>query len=124
MGSLAGFDLIGFGSGIYFGRPHSAQGQLLAGLRTVPRRSFLFSTSGLPVFFSWWHRGLRRALHRRGSKTIGEFGCRGWDTVGPLWLIGGINRRHPDERDQQRASEFARSLAARMTSAATIAADS
>lgn len=116
--SLGGFDLVGFGSGIYFGRPHAALRHLVAGLRAAPRRSFLFSTSGLPVFSTWWHRGVRRALQQRGSEIVGEFGCRGWDTVGPLWLIGGINRRHPDERDLQHAREFARSLAARVRSAA------
>jgi hypothetical protein len=26
---------------------------------------------------------------------------------GPLWLTGGINRRHPDEQDFRRAAEFA-----------------
>lgn len=63
-------------------------------------------------------KGLLRALQRAGSEIVGEFACRGWDTVGPLWLIGGINRRHPDERDIQRARDFAQSLSARMQSAA------
>ena len=122
--SLADFDLVGIGSGVYFGRPHSALRQLVVGLRRVPRRSFLFSTSGLPAFGSWWHRGLRRSLRRRGSEVVGEFACRGWDTVGPLWLIGGINRRHPDERDLRRAREFARSLAVKMSLTPTTAAES
>lgn len=33
--------------------------------------------------------------------------CRGFDTWGPLWLTGGLNWRHPGERDLVRAREFA-----------------
>ena len=31
----------------------------------------------------------------------------GFDTWGPLWLTGGLNKKHPDERDFQRARDFA-----------------
>jgi hypothetical protein len=30
--------------------------------------------------------------------------------VGPLWLIGGINRRHPNTSDLDRARSFAQQL--------------
>lgn len=107
---LGDFDLIGLGSGIYFGRAHPAIRQLVLALArpgNAPKCVFLFSTSGIP-FLSWlWHRPLKRQLERAGSAIVGEFSCRGWDTVGPLRLLGGINRCHPDLHDLERARRFA-----------------
>ena len=83
---LGDFDLIGLGSGIYFGRAHPAIRQLVLALArpgNAPKFVFLFSTTGIP-FLSWlWHRPLKRQLERAGSAIVGEFSCRGWDTVCP-----------------------------------------
>jgi hypothetical protein len=49
-------------------------------------------------------------LERKGFDVVGEFHCRGFDSWGPLWLAGGINRRHPDAQDLDRAADFARRL--------------
>jgi len=104
------YDLIGFGSGIYFGRHHQSLLQLADSWQVRPCRVFIYSTAGLP-FLRWFqHRALRKRLVRRGFTVVGEFCCRGWDTVGPLWLFGGINRKHPDARDLDRARTFARQL--------------
>jgi len=35
---------------------------------------------------------------------------RGFDAWEPLWLVGGINRRHPNERDLSRVAECARRI--------------
>lgn len=108
---LDDYDLIGLGSGIYFGRFHSALRRWVRELPIGPphgRRAFVFSTSGLPFLWRVWHWPLKSLLMKKGCDVIGEFHCRGFDTVGPLWLVGGINRRHPDERDLERAASFAR----------------
>jgi hypothetical protein len=67
----------------------------------------VFSTSGLSCLWKLWHGPFKQELARKGFDIIGEFHCRGFDAWGPLWLVGGINRRHPDERDLSRATEFA-----------------
>lgn len=111
---LGGHALVGFGSGVYFGRLHGALFDLVRGLpgRAGPApRAFVFSTSGLPSLRGVWHAPLKRLLRRKGFEVVGEFSCRGFDTWGPLWLTGGLNRGHPDERDIGRAREFARRLA-------------
>lgn len=107
---LASYDLIGFGSGIYYGRHHHNLRRLIDLVPALPRAAFLFSTAGLPWLSPLFHTRLRRRLRRRGCRVVGEFCCAGWDTVGPLALIGGLNRRRPDERDLKRAREFANSL--------------
>ena len=114
--------LVGFGSGVYYGRMHEALYDWLRGLPDAPEAAspaFLFSTSGLP-WLSWlWHRPLRRLLARKGFHVVGEFSCGGYDTWGPLWLAGGLNRRHPDGRDLARAEEFAAGLAGTLWPSAT-----
>jgi len=105
--------LTGFGSGVYYGRMHEAIYAWLHGLPDAPTLTmpaFVFSTAGLPWLSRLWHRPLRCLLARKGFHVVGEFTCGGYDTWGPLWLTGGLNRTHPDQRDLERAEEFARRL--------------
>lgn len=100
-------ELVGLGSGIYFWQHHAALFHVVENWTKPPKRVFLFSTAGLPFLHYLHHARLRKKLIAKGCKVVGEFCCRGWDTVGPLWLLGGINRRHPDDHDFARAREFA-----------------
>lgn len=105
--------LLGIGSGIYYGRFHRSIRRWLSQLPPaagVGRFAFIYSTSGLPFLTRLYHWPLRRALNRRGFQIVGEFGCRGFDTFGPLWFVGGLHRRHPDARDLRRAEAFAEEL--------------
>ncbi len=107
------YNLLGFGSGIYFGRFHSALRSLVRQMPlelSVRRQAFVFSISGLSFLWPMWHWPLKTRLSKRGIDVVGEFHCRGFDTVGPLWLLGGLNRQHPDQRDLYNAAEFARTL--------------
>jgi flavodoxin len=111
--SLEEYDLVGFGSGVYYGRFHEALFDWLRGLpekTLVEKPAFVFSTSGLSCLWKLWHGPFTKELARKGFDVRGEFHCRGFDSWGPLWFTGGINRRHPDERDLARANEFARSI--------------
>ena len=108
--SLDGCWLVGFGSGVYYGQMHQALLERLRGLPDAPeatKPAFVFSTSGLPFLAKLWHTPLKKLLARKGFEVGGEFACRGFDTWGPLWLTGGLNWRHPDERDSVKAREFA-----------------
>lgn len=107
------YQLVGLGSGIYFGRHHPSLRRFVDTWQKKPEQVFLFSTAGLP-FLQWLqHLSLRGRAIRNRLAVVDEFSCRGWDTVGPLWLMGGINRRHPNRNDVDRAREFARQLAIR-----------
>ncbi len=111
--TLAGADLIGFGSGVYHGKHHSA---LLALAGRLPesqgQRAFLFSTSGVysEKKLVKDHRTLRDLLTARGYVIVGEFGCKGHDSYAFLKLIGGLNKGRPNEKDLERARAFARAL--------------
>lgn len=111
--SISQYDGIGFGSGIYYGRPHKSILQLVGESPKQPsKKAFIFSTSGLrriPVFHNY-HELLKRKLRAKGFNVIGEFSCRGFDTNGPLKLIGGIHKHRPNEQDIRNAEKFAQRL--------------
>ena len=103
------YDLIGFGSGIYYSKPHKELMKFVESLNNVEdKKAFVFSTSGRgkPEFNSW----LKEELSGKGFEIIGEFYCKGFDTMGPFKLIGGLNRGKPDEEDFKSAERFANSL--------------
>ncbi|MGB8853184.1 MAG: flavodoxin family protein [Pirellulales bacterium] len=115
LASLAEHGIVGFGSGVYYGRMHESLFALLGQLPDSPeptRVAFVFSTSGLPFLAQVWHAALKRLLTRKGFEVVGAFACRGFDTWGPLWLTGGLNRRHPDGQDLERARAFAEHITA------------
>jgi flavodoxin len=115
--ALDRYDFIGFGSGIYYGTFHEAVWSLVRSLpdqAVAAKPAFVFSTAGLSCLWKLWHGPFKKELARKGFDVVGEFHCRGFDSWGPLGLAGGINRRHPDERDLKRAERFATDLARRM----------
>jgi flavodoxin len=105
------YDLIGFGSGIYFGRHHRSLLDFVDRLPVIEnKKAFIFSTSGLRRIWLVhdFDRALEERLRHKGFDIIGEFSCRGLDTYRATRLVGGINRGRPDTRDLQRAEDFAR----------------
>jgi flavodoxin len=107
--TLTAYDLIGFGSGIYGGKFHKTLLQFVKGLPAVTgKQSFIFSTRGAGE--GRGHAALKEMLVDRGFSIAGEFSCKGWDTVGPLKLFGGINKGRPNAEDVEDARVFARGL--------------
>ena len=101
------YDLIGFGSGIYYYRPHKKLRKFVEELDNVEnKKAFHFSTSGNGKYNNW----LEKKLSRKGFEIIGEFHCKGLDTYALSKLIGGINKGKPDEEDLKNAENFANSL--------------
>lgn len=103
-------DLVGFGSGVYW---MSFDGALLDLVRSLPQKergaAFVYATSGMPETpLRRYTSGLQSLLSERGFQVADEvFHCRGLDTMGPIALIGGMNRGRPDEQDFADAEEFA-----------------
>ncbi len=110
---LEQYDLIGFGSGIYFGRHHESVLDFVDKLpMLINKKAFIFSTSGLrkiPLVHDF-DRSLKKKLQRKGFNVIAGFSCRGLDTYRATGLVGGLNRGRPNAEDLKRAEDFARSL--------------
>ena len=107
--TLKAYDLIGFGSGIYGGKFHKTLLQFVEGLPTFTgEQAFIFSTRGGREGHG--PAALKQMLVNGGFSITGEFSCKGWDTVGPLKLFGGINKGRPNAEDAEDARVFARGL--------------
>jgi len=110
---LKQYNLIGFGSGIYFGKHHKS---LLDFVDMLPMlrntKTFIFSTSGLRKipFVHDFDKPLRKKLQRKGFNIIDEFSCRGLDTYRATRLVGGVNKGRPDAEDLGQAEDFASGL--------------
>ncbi len=120
--TISDYDLIGFGSGIYFGQFHAALRKWIDDIPSDLRRhqnAFVFSTAGLPSLWWLWQRSIEPKLRKKGFDVVDGFHCSGFDTVGPLRLLGGLNRRHPDDRDLANAQAFALQLLTKLSDADT-----
>jgi flavodoxin len=110
---LSGYDLIGFGSGIYDEKHHPSMLDLVDRLAPAEnKRAFIFSTSSIQeqAKVANDHSLLRGKLQAKGYQIVGEFSCRGFNTNSFLRLFGGINRGRPNAADLEHAQEFARNL--------------
>jgi flavodoxin len=105
--SLQGYDLVGFGSGIYFGKHHRTIMAFVSRLPPMSKDAFVFSTSGAGRD---QNGALIARLKEKGFNVTGSFSCSGFDTFGPFALVGGLKKGHPDAKDIENARTFAKSL--------------
>jgi flavodoxin len=117
---LREYDLVGFGSGIYYMGFDARLRNLIRRLPDVDGiRAFTFFTSGareIPLLD--YTAPARKQLAGKGFEVLGSFACRGFDTVGPFGFIGGINRGRPNDHDLNRAAAFAERLRKRVAPSA------
>jgi flavodoxin len=107
--ALAEYHLVGFGSGIAFGKHYQPLLKWVDALPALDKKAFVFSTRGAPRQGSH-HRALKGKLKEKGLTVVGEFSCRGFDTYGLMKLFGGIARGRPNKQDLRNAEEFAKNL--------------
>ena len=107
---INGYELIGFGSGIFYGKFHAGLLKLVETMPSSKSKAFIFSTSGYGTTDP--HAKLWRILEPKGFTKAGDFACKAWDTWSPFKLVGGINKGRPNENDLKKAREFAKGLKA------------
>ena len=106
--SLANYDLVGFGSGIYGHNHHKAIRALVDQIPAKNLNVFVFSTS---QFAGGWWGG------HKGAHLVDKLKKKGWNVRGVFWC-GGETRGllkvryqgHPDANDLEDARKFAKSL--------------
>ncbi len=105
---LGEYDLVGFGSGIYYGRFGKDLENFVSSLGPMGGlRAFLFSTTGSERYAEQAHDVFGRLLAEKGFTVKGSFTCPGFDTA---LSAEGINRGRPSEDDFKKAAEFADGL--------------
>ena len=103
---LSGYDLIGFASGIYYGKFHQSVQNFASVNLSENKQVFLICTCGGSAVF----KSMEGIVSSRQCKLIGEYSCKGYDTFGPFKIVGGIAKGHPDEKDIADAVRFYREL--------------
>ena len=107
--ALDGYDLIGFGSGIYKGKFHKNILDLIDKLPQINnKKAFIFSTSGLGKLV--YNAPVEEALKKHGFEILGSFTCKGFNTLKPINFFGGLAKGRPNEEDFKNAKEFAQKL--------------
>ena len=107
--NILDYDLVGFGSGIYYGKANKDMIEFIDSLPPIRnRKAFIFTTSGKgnPNYSS----SLAKRVSETGFEVIGEFACKAFDVWGPLKLIGGINKGRPNTDDLKAAEIFVEGL--------------
>ncbi len=101
------YELIGFASGIAFKKFYEPVNNA-AGLIPAGKKAFyIYTCAANDQDFS---ENIRGIVESRGAKSIGTYGCKGFNTFGPLKLIGGMNKKNPTEDELAAAVQFYRSI--------------
>lgn len=100
---LSDYDIIGFASGTYFGKFSKAVTEFAKNNLPDKKQVFLINTSGVKIDYT---KEMKQIIEEKSCRLLGTYGCRSYDTFGPLKLIGGIAKGHPDENDIKGAIEF------------------
>lgn len=107
---LSEYDLIGFASGVVYGKFYESVTKALEKFLPEGKKVFFVYTCGKNS--KDFSEPLKAIAESKKCSVLGAYGCKGYDTYGPFKLIGGINKNHPDERDIQGILEFVEKIKA------------
>ena len=99
------YEAIGFASGIFYFKFAKPVDKLFerALVGSVQKLFFIYTAGAGNAGFE---KTLRKKTEQSGKICMGIFGCKGFDTFGPLKLIGGLNKGRPNEDDFKNAIDF------------------
>lgn len=97
------YDLIGFASGIAFGKFYAGVTGAAEKIPSGKRVFFLYTCGRNSRDLS---AKIAETVKTRGCTVLGSYGCKGFDSYGPFKLLGGINKNHPDLTECNEAVEF------------------
>jgi flavodoxin len=108
---VAGYDLVGFGSGIYFGKHHKTLLNIADKLPSAKDKPvFIFSTSGEEGKGDKLNTKMRKKLQAKGYHILSEFNCPGYDTTIAAKLFGSQQEGRPNKADLAAAQTFAENI--------------
>ena len=107
-GLMEEYDLIGVGSGIYYGKHQKKLYEIIGNIDIEGKDVFVFSTSGMGK--EGYNKGLIEFAESKGANVKGSFACKGYDTYSIFKLIGGIAKGHPNSEDLEKAKTFANKI--------------
>lgn len=108
------YDLIGFGSGVYFEDLASELFTMAEKLLLTNKKTFVFSTSGIGL--TYYNNGLIRLLQSKEAVNLGSFACKGEFNAKDFTdnkifnLLGQLSQGHPGTKDLRAAERFIQKL--------------
>ena len=103
------YDLIGFASGIAYSKFYDSVNRVAERIPEDKKAFFIYTCAKNDKDFS---AGIKKIVADRGAVCLGSYGCRGFNTYGPLKLIGGMNKSNPNEDELKEAEDFVKKLEA------------
>ena len=101
---LKDYDLIGFASGIYYGKFH--KDILKFAKDNLPENKEVFFTYTCGKDSEKYIKEITDIANEKKSDIKGCYSCIGLDSFGPFKLIGGIRKGHPNEEEIQDFIDF------------------
>ncbi|MGN0729970.1 flavodoxin domain-containing protein [Treponema sp.] len=105
--NLENYDLIGFASGIDFGKFYEPVVNIA---KTLPAGKKVFAMFTCGKINSNTANDIKKIAIERKCTFEGKYGCKGYDTYGPFKLLGGLNKNHPDDDEIKNAVLFCEGL--------------
>lgn len=101
---LTQYECIGIASGIVFSKYYPQVLDYLENKLPTGRKVFFLHTAGDPRENQ--NASAKKITDERNCECLGTYFCKGFDTFGPFKLIGGINKKHPDQSEIDGAVRF------------------
>ena len=109
--TLSEYDLIGLGSGIYWGRFYKRLRDFVKKLPTFQNKKvFLLSTVGVLGHEKFPFKSIEKRLIKKGFTIVGKYSCLGFNTFFLSRILGRSNEGRPGIKDLEQAREFAKNL--------------
>ena len=105
---LSGYDLIGFASGIDFGKFYDSVERFLE--KNLPENKRVFFMYTCAKVNNRFTNSIKAAATKKGATVLGEYGCKGFNTYGPWKVIGGMNKNHPTKNELENCITFFEAL--------------
>lgn len=102
--NLEQYDLIGFASGVAYGKYYTTITDVVRNKLPNNKNVFFIYTCGR--LSRDYASEVKKIASEKNCNILGTYGCKGYDTYGPLKLIGGINKNSPTENEINAAIDF------------------
>ena len=94
---LQSYDVIGFASGIDFGKFYEAVENFARDHLPCKKKVFFLYTCAMDR--KGFTDSIREIAAQKEAVVLGEYGCKGYNTYGPWKVIGGMNKKHPTQEE-------------------------
>lgn len=108
---LRAYDMIGFASGIFYGKMNIQLTNFIADKHEDIKQAFVMFTCGMKR--KSYTQMIKQFFELCEIPLLGIYGSRGHDTFGPFKYIGGIARNHPNNKDIEKAYTFIQEITSR-----------